>query len=172
MSPPVSLRPGLISDLDAIVALDRVSDSAPHWPVAAYSAILDPPEISPHPRCLIVAELLPTSVAALDRNPLVGFAVALMHRTPPDVIAELEYVIVAPDLRRAGIGRALCENAIQWARSQGAAGITLEVRAASSGAISLYSELEFRQSGRRPNYYRDPDDDAILMSLQLDVQSS
>jgi ribosomal protein S18 acetylase RimI-like enzyme len=45
--------------------------------------------------------------------------------------------------------------------------IALEVRAASAGAIALYATLGFTQTGRRPRYYRDPEDDAVVMRLEL-----
>jgi ribosomal-protein-alanine N-acetyltransferase len=165
MPAQVTLRQGGLSDLDAILALDRASDSAPHWPVSAYASILAPSAESIQQRYLVVAESPASENSTPHPAPLAGFAVALLHRVPPHITAELEDVIVAPDLRRKGIGRALCESAIHWVRAQSATEIALEVRAASTGAIALYSALGFRQSGRRPHYYRDPDDDAILMHL-------
>jgi [ribosomal protein S18]-alanine N-acetyltransferase len=162
---PVVLRAASLSDLDAIVALDRASNSAPHWPITAYSTLLDPSGASAQQRYLVVAETSAASSTMLRSGIVAGFAVVLLHTIPPHVTAELDNVIVAPHLQRRGIGRSLCEAAIQWAHSQRATDISLEVRAASAGAIALYSALGFRQIGRRPHYYRDPDDDALLMHL-------
>jgi ribosomal protein S18 acetylase RimI-like enzyme len=40
-SPQFHLRPAVASDLDAILALERATDLAPHWPPAAYADILE-----------------------------------------------------------------------------------------------------------------------------------
>jgi [ribosomal protein S18]-alanine N-acetyltransferase len=152
------------------VALDRATDLAPHWPVAAYAAILDATcdATDAHPsRCLMVAERLAgegSGQAAL----LAGFAVGLMHPAGEAgaYVAELEDVVVAAGCRRVGIGRALCGAVLGWCRLQGASEVALEVRAANAGAIALYEQLGFERVGRRPRYYRDPEDDAIAMLLR------
>ena len=41
--------------------------------------------------------------------------------------------------------------------------LTLEVRASNAPAIALYEKLDFAQVGRRPNYYRDPKEDALIL---------
>ena len=66
-----------------------------------------------------------------------------------------------------GWGGRLCGAVIEWCREQGAAAVELEVRAASEGAIALYRGLGFVAVGRRPGYYREPVDDAVLMRLDL-----
>jgi ribosomal-protein-alanine N-acetyltransferase len=148
------LRTGRSSDIIAILALDRATEYAPHWPVSAYSAILDGVDAS---RCVVVAHSV---------DGLVGFAVGLVH-SGESKTGELESVVVAANARRAGIGRALCVGVIEWCRSQGAVEIVLEVRAASAGVIALYAGLGFKETGRRPRYYRKPVDDAVLMRLQI-----
>ena len=82
-------------------------------------------------------------------------------------IAELESVVVSANSRRAGIGRALCLAVLDWSRSQGATEVVLEVRAHSAAAVALYASLGFTLSACRPRYYRDPDDDALLMRMVL-----
>jgi ribosomal-protein-alanine N-acetyltransferase len=146
------LKPARQSDLDAILALERATENAPHWPLSAYSAILDDPA---SPRCLFVAQ---------TAAELAGFAVGLIN----SAAAELESVVVAANSRRVGVGRALCNAVLDWCRSQRATEVILEVRASSAGAISLYSSLGFSETGRRPRYYRDPEEDAVLMRLHLE----
>jgi ribosomal protein S18 acetylase RimI-like enzyme len=158
------LRRAIAADLEAILTLERATDLAPHWPPSAYTDILD--STLPQ-RCLFVVE---------KNGSLAGFAVGLLHPAPhnPAIsdarqrIAELESVVVSASARRAGIGRALCRAVFDWTRSQGATEVILEVRAASSAAVALYSGLGFTLAARRPRYYRDPNDDALLMRLQLE----
>jgi ribosomal-protein-alanine N-acetyltransferase len=45
--------------------------------------------------------------------------------------------------------------------------LELEVRAGSGGAIALYAGLGFVVAGRRAGYYREPEEDALLMRLDL-----
>jgi ribosomal-protein-alanine N-acetyltransferase len=154
----IQLRNALPFDLEAVVALERTTENAPHWPAAIYPAIFEPDS----PRRLIVAEV---------NESLVGFVVGRVHPSSEDsseCIAELESVVVSSNTRRAGVGRILCIAIIDWCRSQGATEVVLEVRAASAGAIALYTALRFTQTRRRPRYYRDPDDDALIMTLRLD----
>ena len=166
MTPPqVQLRAAIPTDFVAIVALERATEYAPHWPPATYAAVLNADSAKPK-RCLF---------AALRGESLAGFAVGLLHASSAEAstpqsgrIAELESVVVAHNSRRTGIGRALCAAVIDWSRSQGATELVLEVRATSSGAISLYHALGFTQTGRRPRYYHDPKDDALAMRLQLE----
>lgn len=158
-TPRIQLRPAVAQDLNAILDIELASETAPHWPHAAYAAILDPDpsQAAAILRCLIVA---------YDGELPAGFAVGRMH--PAEGIAELESVVVTVSVRRAGIGRALCAAVFDWCRSQGASEIILEVRTNSTAAIALYIGLGFTKTGRRPLYYRDPDDDALLMRLPLD----
>ena len=41
--------------------------------------------------------------------------------------------------------------------------LTLEVRASNAPAKALYEALGFAQVGRRPNYYRNPKEDALIL---------
>jgi ribosomal-protein-alanine N-acetyltransferase len=158
------LRQATDSDLDVILALERATKYAPHWPPTAYSVIVNGLDAAYAPqRRLIVAEV---------GGSLLGFAVGLMQSAPdPDIkvgTAELESVVVADSARRAGIGRALCEAVFDWCRAQGATEMVLEVRASSVAANALYARLGFVQTGRRPRYYSDPEDDALVLRLELD----
>jgi ribosomal protein S18 acetylase RimI-like enzyme len=153
--PPIRPRPAVASDLDAILALERATDLAPHWPRAAYAAIL---ESIPPQRCLFVAE---------QCGQLIGFAVGLLHPPDSNRIAELESVVVSASARRAGIGRALCRVVLDWSRSRGASEVILEVRANSVAAIALYISIGFTLTARRPRYYLDPVDDALLLRQVL-----
>ena len=224
--PQLRLRRAVASDLDAILALERATDLAPHWPPSAYAAILAAPmgssiegndpgapfiprslrngwETETH-RCLFVAEM---------NEQIAAFAVGLLHSAThdladlkqPDIcnckkqnchsdpdpdpersegegegegeesphltassrIAELESVVVSASARRSGIGRALCRAVLDWCRTNGASEVVLEVRASSAAAVALYASLGFTTTARRPCYYQDPADDALLMRMEM-----
>jgi [ribosomal protein S18]-alanine N-acetyltransferase len=148
-------------EIDAVVALERATAFAPHWQREIYAemARAGGPDDAPGKlqRCLIVAR---------DGGRITGFAVGHFNIVLPDS-AVLESVCVAPGLRRIGVGKALCNAVIQWCRGLGATEVALEVRASNAGAIALYKLLGFVEAGRRPRYYQDPQDDAVLMRLTL-----
>ena len=86
-----------------------------------------------------------------------------VQRVPPQ--ADVMNVAVSPALRRRGIARALFAELER--RLPEIEELFLEVRASNSGAIALYRTLGFEQVGRRPNYYLDPREDALILRKEL-----
>lgn len=66
--------------------------------------------------------------------------------------------------RRQGVGRALMTELINRSKEQKLAFITLEVRPSNIPAVKLYESLGFIEAGRRKNYYKDPNEDALLLT--------
>ncbi len=83
---------------------------------------------------------------------VVGYALLLRTRRSP--WWRLYSLVRAADAP-AGTGRALVEAVLAAARSAGARGIRLEVRADNLQAIRLYESCGFRLFGSRPDYYED-----------------
>ena len=73
-------------------------------------------------------------------------------------------IAVAESCRRQGLGRAMLGALIDHCRESGASFLTLEVRQANAPAIALYESMGFLPEGRRKNFYRQPTEDAILMT--------
>ena len=78
-------------------------------------------------------------------------------------------VAVHPDFRKRGIATALIVGLVEELRKQGSHCLTLEVRASNAPAISVYSALEFREVGRRRNYYRNPREDALILRKEWEI---
>jgi RimJ/RimL family protein N-acetyltransferase len=78
-------------------------------------------------------------------------------------------LMVARTHRRQGIGRALMEQAVRWARSAGVRKLELHVFPHNDAAIALYESMGFEREGYRKGHYRRDDgyQDAILMALEL-----
>lgn len=76
-------------------------------------------------------------------------------------------IAVDPLFRRQGIASALLADAETFARAAGLSFLTLEVRQSNAGAQALYRNHGFLPVGVRKQYYRDPREDAILMTYQL-----
>jgi ribosomal protein S18 acetylase RimI-like enzyme len=95
-----------------------------------------------------------------ERGAIVGMASARL------LVDEVHVIRLAVDetARRRGIGRALLDGLVDWARAREASGVLLEVRASNAAAQALYVAAGFVADGRRPGYYPDGED-ALLWRL-------
>jgi len=132
------------ADLPQVIAIERRAFTSP-WSLAMF-----------------VLELSkPTSVclAAVDGEdgPLLGYLICARY----DTVWHLMNVAVDPTLRGRGVGSAMLGAMIERAGPDEP--YTLEVRESNASAIRLYQRLHFRTAGRRPRYYRDNGEDALIM---------
>ena len=74
-------------------------------------------------------------------------------------------VAVDEDHRKKGIGSALIRTLVTYCKKEGFAFLTLEVRESNTAARSLYQHFGFIKVGERKNYYSDPTENAVLMTL-------
>lgn len=152
------IRPMTEGDLDAVLALERESDLAPHWNRADYLIAIRGDSGSALWRLALVAEA---------GGEVAGFAVVRLLTTADGGEAELESMVVARRWRGQGLGASLLSESTLRVKAQGARRLDLEVRAGNAAAIWLYRRAGFRETGRRRGYYRDPEEDAVLMSVIL-----
>ncbi|MFN2115594.1 MAG: ribosomal protein S18-alanine N-acetyltransferase [Anaerolineae bacterium] len=82
-------------------------------------------------------------------------------------VAHVIMITVLPEWRRHGVGRALLSRLVEEAARLGAVEVTLEVRETNGAARRLYSDHGFEEVGRRPRYYPDTGEDAILMTAPV-----
>jgi ribosomal-protein-alanine N-acetyltransferase len=100
--------------------------------------------------------------ARADDGTLLGYA--LFWHVVDEV--HLLNVAVTVSARRQGIGRALMDDLVAYARAHEVVRVLLEVRASNLGAIALYDQLGFFRFNVRERYYADGED-AIEMALAL-----
>jgi ribosomal-protein-alanine acetyltransferase len=81
--------------------------------------------------------------------------------------AEILDLAVPKEYRRQGNARFLLENFLRVVGESGIREVFLEVRESNDPAIALYRSLGFSAKGRRKNYYRNPDEAAILFHLKI-----
>ena len=132
------LRPALPVDLAAIGEVQAACPQASHWNPSDY---------------------LNYSCWVAEKDGVCGFIVT--RQTAPGE-SEILNLAVAPSARRAGVGRALLQTAMEAAPGTW----FLEVRASNLGAIRLYETAGFQASGTRPGYYADSGESAIVMTRQ------
>ena len=77
--------------------------------------------------------------------------------------ADMMNIAVEPAYRRQGIAEGLVERLVSHLALTQVRCLTLEVRASNEPAKALYEKLGFIQVGRRPNYYRNPKEDALIL---------
>ncbi len=111
-------------------------------------------------------------------NPLSTTLVATPAGDPSRVVGYLVYWVAAgemhilnlavhPHWRRRGVARLLLTAGLGRARGQGARTAWLEVRPSNRPALALYESLGFVPVGRRPGYYEDTGEDALILELAL-----
>lgn len=142
-APALAVRQAVAADLDAIHAIELASFSDPWSRTSIRDVILGGATI----------------VVATDGDRVIGFAVTVIAADQ----AEVANVAVAPAERRRGAGALLVDHVVMSAEAAGTASIFLEVRESNAAAIALYVARGFREVARRRQYYRKPDEDAIVM---------
>ncbi|MBE9505218.1 MAG: ribosomal protein S18-alanine N-acetyltransferase, partial [Chloroflexi bacterium] len=78
-------------------------------------------------------------------------------------------IAVAEPCRRQGIGQGLLVSIIDMAAKLHVRVVTLEVREGNKSAQAMYLRHGFHIAGRRPRYYSDNQEDAVLMTID-DIQ--
>ncbi len=141
-------------DLLEVVEIEEQSGLS-RWGWAAYHAEL---QGANHDLMLIAKPLY-----VLDAAPIAGYIVA--RETAGEL--HINNVAVRSEYRRRGIGAALLGRILQEARRRNAKAAFLEVRSANLAAQALYEKSGFRAIARRANYYSEPREDAVVMSLVL-----
>ena len=117
------------------------------------------------------------SIASELQNDLALWLVALHDDTVVGYIGsqtvcgetDMMNVGVHPDWRRRGIAESLIEQLIAELKQMESISLALEVRASNAPAIALYQKLGFCQIGRRPNYYKNPKEDALILRKEWEV---
>jgi ribosomal-protein-alanine N-acetyltransferase len=149
MQSGIRIRFARESDIPQLTAISEAADSAAHWTAQQW---LDIFRSQMPARLAWVAE-----DEALQQT--VGFLIA--QNSCPEW--ELENVAVLPEFRRRGVGRLLLSALLDRARSTLAERIILEVRASNHAAVCLYNLSGFQELARRRNYYRNPEEDALIL---------
>lgn len=79
--------------------------------------------------------------------------------------AHIGTIAIHPDYRRQGIGRKLLAEALLSIEKEGAKQAFLEVRRSNESAQAMYQKFGFEVVGVRPRYYKDNNEDALLLTL-------
>jgi ribosomal-protein-alanine N-acetyltransferase len=86
--------------------------------------------------------------------------------------AHLTNMAVTPKYRGKSIAKNLLNAILDIAKKADCEYVFLDVRPTNSVAISLYRKFGFYELYRRPNYYRNPAEDALVMVKNLDREDT
>ena len=122
------------------------------------------------------AEIFPESPWGIDmfrqniRNPYDHPVVALEEGIPVayGILRQIDdgevlLVGVREEDRRKGLGRRVVSELLK--RAEPGKNIFLEVRDSNRAARHLYESAGFKEISRRKNYYKDPQEDAVIMMI-------
>ncbi len=142
-----------VDDIPRVHEIDVLSFALP-WPVQSYRF-----ELTENPTTqAIVAELQDSA----DNAQIIGMSVVWI------VIDEAHIATIAihPEFRGRGFGKKLLVESLRRSIEHGARLATLEVREHNLIALQMYRQFGFRIAGRRSRYYKDNQEDAIIMTLE------
>ena len=143
-------------DLLEVVEIEEQSGLS-RWGWAAYYAELQ----GGNRDLLLVAK--PAVPRGIEQHQIVGYIVA--RQTAGEL--HINNVAVRDQYRRHGYGSLLLGRVLAEARKKSGTTAFLEVRSGNTAAQALYQKCGFKAIATRPNYYSDPREDAVVMSMDL-----
>ena len=135
-------------DLPEILAIERASFSEP-WTEGMFLDELK----TTHAQCLSIK---------VEREGKAYIAAYIIFWLVADEV-HLHNLAVRSDFRRQGLACSMMNLMKDIAAQVGITRQTLEVREANLGAINLYRKCGFVVKGKRPRYYTDTNEDALVM---------
>jgi ribosomal-protein-alanine N-acetyltransferase len=99
------------------------------------------------------------------KSEIVGYVMARISGEEGEILN----LAVLPGHRRKGIARCLLAEALGSVAAAGVREAYLEVRQSNAEALGLYQAEGFRPVGVRPDYYRNPREDALVLRAQIRV---
>jgi len=135
-------------DLDQVMEIEKKSFSDP-WNKSFFSQDIDNQSALP-------------LVAKADDN-IIGYV--CLWKILDEI--QISNIAVSPERRRRGIGEEMMQRILKMAQEEDYRRISLDVRISNKAAINLYEKFGFREAGRRKNYYRHPQEDALILEKVL-----
>jgi len=143
-------------DLLEVVEIEE-SSGLSRWGWAAYYAELQ----GANRDLMLIARVAPSPI--IEHQRIAGYIVA--RESAGEL--HINNVAVREQYRRRGIGSLLLGCIMETAGRLRVQVAFLEVRSGNEAARALYEKTGFKAIARRPAYYSDPSEDAVVMSLTL-----
>jgi ribosomal-protein-alanine N-acetyltransferase len=167
---PYIVEPMRLRDIKEVMEIEHVSFPSP-WSARAYRYELLENDLSHYfvvrqrqteePE-LSLLDRVRRSLGVGMRPPILGHSGFWLMVSE----AHISTIAVQPNWRRRGLGELLLVAMLDRATELEANIATLEVRVSNVTAQNLYRKYGFRQVGLRRRYYRDSNEDALIMSTE------
>ncbi|MCX6018552.1 MAG: ribosomal protein S18-alanine N-acetyltransferase [Chloroflexi bacterium] len=151
-----------LSDIHEVLAIDAASFPKP-WPAASWRHEI---ETNANAQCWVARAApppLPFWQRLLGRTAPHGAVLGIVCMWIIFEEAHIAAIAVRPDARGLHIGDALMRTCMEKARAANCTRMLLEVRVSNFVAQNLYRKFGFQVIGRRPRYYTDNHEDALVM---------
>lgn len=145
----IIIRDMVKADIEQVVALEKEIFSDP-WPTSVFIDTMHSTGVG-------------AQVAECD-GVMAGYSCFLLDKD----YAHLTNIAVAPVWRRKSVAKRLLESILQHATEGGCEYVILEVRPGNSEARAFYEKHGFSLLYVKPNYYRQPVEDALVLARFLD----
>jgi len=137
-------------DIDQVLAIEQASFTMP-WSRNLFLSEFRSPSVS----------MLMVALADVSVRSVIGYIVCWL------VAGEVHILNLAVDrsFRRQGMAKSIVLAALKRAHQKGAKRAFLEVRSSNTAAKKLYLDLGFTGTSVRRDYYDEPIEDALVMTL-------
>jgi ribosomal-protein-alanine N-acetyltransferase len=155
---PFLIEPMQLADINEVIAVEQASYTLT-WPKRAYDYELQKNELANY----FVLRILPPQAdhpPAKSSSPIIGLGGFWLIADA----AHITTLAISPTWRRLGLGEWLLITLLEEGQKLGASITTLEVRPSNHAAQSLYQKYRFQAVGRRPRYYSDNGEDALILT--------
>lgn len=149
------IRDAGAQDLVAMVRLSSQAFGLSAWEPGVFQRLLQESKLRPRHQHMLVAEN--------SSGHVIGYLILQLVVDE----AEIQAVAVEENCRRCGVASALLREGLRHCAEMGGTTVFLEVRESNIAARNFYHHFGFQDYGRRPDYYRHPAEDAVLMRLSL-----
>lgn len=144
----VNIRPMEMGDIEHILELEKQIFTDP-WPRSAFVEQLNAPYWG--------------AFVADEGGKVIGYACYLIVADE----SHLTNIAVDPAHRRKSVAKLLLDSILQVVHEHTCTLLLLEVRPSNAEARAFYEKHGFEPLYRRPNYYRRPVEDALVMVRHL-----
>jgi [ribosomal protein S18]-alanine N-acetyltransferase len=142
-----------LCDIEQILAIEEISFKAP-W---SHSLFLE--EVA----CKNAFNYVVKSAGGEKNEAVIAYICSRIIGSEMSILR----IAVSPEWRNLGIASWLLDQCFIMARDKGVTSVFLEVRESNSAAIALYGKLEFISVGKRPAYYPETGEDAVVLMKKL-----
>ena len=154
--PFFKIEPMQPDDIPAVVVVEQASYSMT-WPAKAYDYELKQNELAHY---FVLRTSPPQAAAAEQESSVIGLGGFWLLSGE----VHINTIAVYPTWRGLGLGEWLLITLLEEGQALSAEVATLEVRPSNHAARRLYQKYGFEEVGRRPHYYSDNDEDALILT--------